>query len=111
MKQSVVVLLLLLLLPAAAGAEVPDSPDVFNATSLAGAPVTVSQQFTRSYDSSAYTFDPAFTTQERDRMGCAASGGFRFGARTGWLRFTAGGPGALSFSASTSYDTMLFAFR
>jgi hypothetical protein len=112
MKQSVVALLLLLLLaPATALAEVPNSPDVFNATSLAEAPVTASQQFTRSYDSSAYTFDPAFTTQERDRMGCAAAGGFRFGARTAWHRFTAGGPGSLTFSASTSYDAMLFAFR
>lgn len=78
---------------------------------LAEAPVTATQQFTRSYNSSTYSFDPAFTTQERDRMGCAANGGFRFGARTAWHRFTAGGPGALSFSASSSYDTMLFAFR
>ncbi len=111
MKQSVAALIVLLLLAAPARAEVPNSPDVFNSAALTEAPVTASQQFTRSYDSSAYTFDPSFTTQERDRMGCGASDGFRFGARTAWHRFTAGGPGALTFSASTSYDAMLFAFR
>ena len=108
MKQSVVVLVLLLLFPAAAHAQ---SADDFNQTLLGDGQATTSQAFTRSYDSSAYTFDAQFPTQERDRMGCGIGGGFRFGARTAWHRFEAGGAGSLRFSASSSYDVMLFAFK
>src|SRR5215207_1877795 len=108
MKRSVVVLVLLLLFPAAAHAQ---SADEFNQTLLGDGPVTISQAFTRSYDSSAYTFDAQFPTQERDRMGCGVGGGFRFGARTAWHRFEAGGAGSLRLSASSSYDVMLFAFK
>ena len=44
-------------------------------------------------------------------MGCGVGGGFRFGARTAWHRFEAGGAGSLRLSASSSYDVMLFAFK
>ena len=44
-------------------------------------------------------------------MGCGVGGGFRFGARTAWHRFEAGGPGSVRLSASSSYDVMLFAFK
>ena len=93
MKQSVVAVVLLLLFPAAARAQ---SPDEFNQALLGDGPATVSQTFTRSYDSSAYTFDAQFPTQERDRMGCGVGGGFRFGARTAWHRFEAGGAGSVA---------------
>lgn len=109
MKRSIVILVLALLFPAAAEAQ---SFDEFNAALLSAAPATVSQTFTRSYDSSAYTFDAQFPTQERDRMGCGVgNNAFRFGSRTAWHRFEAGGPGTVRLSASSSYDVMLFAFK
>jgi hypothetical protein len=108
MKRSVLALILVLLFPAAARAQ---SPDEFNQVQLSDTPVAYTQQFTRSYDSSAYTFDAEFGAQERDRMGCGVGGGFRFGARTAWHRFEAGGSGRLRFSASSSYDVVLFAFK
>ena len=109
MKRSIAVLVLSLLLPAAAQAQ---SPDEFNATLLSEAPATATQAFTRSYDSSAYTFDAQFPAQERDRVGCGVgANAFRFGSRTAWHRFEAGGPGTLRLSASSAYDVMLFAFK
>src|SRR5690349_9775837 len=109
MKRSIVILVLALLFPTAAHAQ---SFDEFNSGLLSAAPATLSQTFTRSYDSSAYTFDAGFAAQERDRMGCGVgNNAFRFGSRTAWHRFEAGGPGTVRLSASSSYDVMLFAFK
>jgi hypothetical protein len=108
MKRSIVVLALALLFPAAASAQTPDE---FNQVVLGGGPIALSQQFTRGYDSTNYTFDAQFPAQERGRTGCSVGNGFRFGSRTAWHRFEAAGPGSVRLSASSSYDVMLFAFK
>src|SRR5262249_17389034 len=112
------VLVLSLLTPVATSAEVPNSPDVFNLTTLntldgtgKEIPFTTPQQLAPSYDSSAYSFGPGFEAGERGRVGCASGGGFRFGAKTAWRRIVVGAAGSLTFSAASSYDAMLFAFR
>jgi hypothetical protein len=118
MRGVLLVVLLALTVPAVARAEVPDSPDVFNLSTLNALDVqgnevafTTPQQLAPSYNSSAYEYDPSFSSSERARMGCANGPSFSFGSHTAWERFVVGAAGTLKFSASSSYDVMLFAFR
>lgn len=97
-------------------AEVPNSFDVFNQQSLnangseAETPTSFSQEFSRQYDTVAYTWDPGQPDNELSRVGCIGGDGAHFGSRTAWVRFTPAVRGRLSVSASTGYDVMLFAY-
>jgi hypothetical protein len=104
-------------LAASAGAEVPDSPDVFNQqtfnTISGGSEVgfAASQTVSRTYDTTAYTYAPGQETQERARSGCGGGSSFAFGDRTAWMRFVPAVKGKLVVTASSGYNVILFAYR